>query len=274
MAGEAREGGPWRVAATGFRLYPSILAVYGLEDVRTQNPPLVPGDQARALEAGLGMESPLVAYFTSIRRPEHPLLDFLGVRYLVAGYDEPVPAGMRRVRGTRLDGSILLLNDEALPRWFLVGGTVPVSEPDLAGWLAALQDPRVVALDPRDGEWTGSGESYAEIRAMKLEDGRGILELPPRASPALLATSLPHWQGWRKANAGPVALKTRRIHGAYLGVEIPPGTARVELRYRPPGLLSGSALFLAGALLLAFTARRPPRARASAPRALRETIES
>lgn len=272
MAAEAHEGGPWRVGATGFRLYPSILAVYGLEDVRTQNPPLVPGDQARALEAGLGMESPLVAYFTSIRRPEHPLLDFLGVRYLAAGYDEPIPSGMQRVRGTRLDGTILLRNNEALPRWFLAAGAAQVPESELSGWLAALQDPRVVALDPRDGEWTGSGESYAEVRVMKLEDGRALLELPPRASPALLATSLPHWQGWRKANSGSLALRTRRIHGAYLGVEIPPGTARVELRYRPPGLLSGIAAGLAAALLLAFTARRPSQTRTSASRALRETI--
>jgi hypothetical protein len=190
----------------------------------------------------------------------------------VAGFDEPIPSGMRRVRGTRMDGTILLTNDEALPRWFLAGGTALVPERELPGWLAALMDPRVVALDPRDGDWTGAAESYAEVRPVKLEDGRAILELPARAAPALLATSLPHWQGWRKANSGAVLLQTRRVHGAYLGVEIPPGTTRVELRYRPPGLVAGIGFCLAGAILLALAARRPPAIRTSAARPLRETI--
>jgi len=38
------------------------------------------------------------------------------------------------------------------------------------------------------------------------------------------------------------------VDGAFLGVRVPPGTARLTLAYRPPGLLAGTAAALGSAV--------------------------
>jgi uncharacterized membrane protein YfhO len=41
-------------------------------------------------------------------------------------------------------------------------------------------------------------------------------------------------------------METLVVNGAFLGVHLPAGASRVELRFRPPGLLPGLLLGLLG----------------------------
>jgi uncharacterized membrane protein YfhO len=76
------------------------------------------------------------------------------------------------------------------------------------------------------------------VSVASLSPGRIELDVPGSGD-RLLATSLPMPEGWK---AGP--LETVVVNGAFLGVHVPPGVSRVDLRYSPPGFLAG---VLAGA---------------------------
>ncbi len=252
---------PARVAATGYRLYPSIGAVYGLDELRPNNTPLVQVDLARALDAGLGFVGPDRAYFSTLARPDHPLLDFLNVGYLIAGAREAPPPGMAPWREPGADELVVLRNREALPRWFVAKRTGSVAAPALANWIRALDAGDRVALDPADGPWAGTdnslhqGPGFEAVETLRAGDGAISLRLAPAVAPRLLATSHPHWRGW-SARSESAPLRTRRVQGAFLGVEVPPEVREVDLAYRPPGLTGGFAIAICGVLLLAADSRR------------------
>src|SRR4029079_2581314 len=82
---EARGGpgspGPWRAVAEDFLVYPSLLTVYDVAEVRTHNP-LAPREQLAVLHraSAFAPGSASETYFSPFRNVEHPLLDFLNVR--------------------------------------------------------------------------------------------------------------------------------------------------------------------------------------------------
>jgi uncharacterized membrane protein YfhO len=83
------------------------------------------------------------------------------------------------------------------------------------------------------------------VNASFHSPGRAVLEVPGSGD-RLLATSLPQPEGWTA-----VGMETVVVNGAFLGVHVPAGASRVELRFRPPGFLPGVLL---GLLALAVTA--------------------
>ena len=102
------------------------------------------------------------------------------------------------------------------------------------------------------GEWARQPPREAGVRALAVRPGRIALEVAtPR--PTLVATSLHSFAGWHAAAVPPGgprrSLPTVLVDGAFLGVVVPAGTTRVELRYVPPGLVAG--LWLCGLALLA-----------------------
>jgi uncharacterized membrane protein YfhO len=78
-----------------------------------------------------------------------------------------------------------------------------------------------------------------------MSPGRIVLDVPGSGD-RLLATSLPQPEGWKAAG-----LETLVMNGAFLGVHVPAGASRVELRFRPPGFLPGVLLGLLALAVLA-----------------------
>jgi uncharacterized membrane protein YfhO len=68
-----------------------------------------------------------------------------------------------------------------------------------------------------------------------------LLEVPG-AGVRLLATSIPGPAGWRARAAGGPRLAELTVNGAFLGVVLPAGVSRIELAYRPSGLVAGTVL--------------------------------
>jgi hypothetical protein len=223
--GAGGAGGPWRAVGAGYTALASILPVYGIDEVRPHNP-LVPAAYLRVLGAAFGYRPTMVDYFGSFGNLDHPLLDFLNVRAVV----EASAGGVRVYR-----------NPGALPRWFIPSGADVIRLRDLEAWIAALRDPRRVAVYERETGFAGT------VTAEAVCPGRIILRVDaPR--PALVATSLGRPEGWRVTAAG-APLPALVVNGAFLGFRAPAGSSRVELRFVPPGLLPGAAV--AAAALIA-----------------------
>jgi uncharacterized membrane protein YfhO len=68
----------------------------------------------------------------------------------------------------------------------------------------------------------------------------------PGSGDRLLATSLPQPEGWKAGG-----METLVVNGAFLGVHVPAGASRVELRFQPPGFLPGVLLGLLAAAVTA-----------------------
>ena len=259
----AAPGGPWRTTGEDLAVYPSLLPVYGLDEMRPHNP-LAPRDQAGVLRAAFDF-APARRYFGPLRRLEHPLLDFLNVKSVVsystrpgaAGY-RPVPPTLERFDAGELGTFRLLRNREALPRVFVPAAVDVVRRDQLDAWVERLRDPRRVALDLGEaGEWRPAPRRW-DPRAVEIlawRPGRIVVRVvagrqgpPPSAEDRLIATSIPGPSGWRARASSGAVLETVRVNGAFLGVRVPVEEEEIALGYRPPGFVAGVA---AGAAALA-----------------------
>lgn len=231
----ATPGGPWRGAGEGQNMFPSLLSVYGVDELRPHNP-LVPMPYLRTLEAAFGFASTTLNYFPSFGGIDHPFLDFLNVRVIASSIGWPPAKTLERIDGDRFALFTIYRNPDALPRWFLPAGADVIREAELARWIVTLKDPRRVAVfDPRGAVWVGQ---TGAVKAASLSPGRIVLDVPGSGD-RLLATSLPQPEGWKAGG-----LDTLVVNGAFLGVHVPAGVSQVELRFRPPGFLPGVLLGL------------------------------
>jgi hypothetical protein len=237
-------GGPWRAVGEDYVLFPSLLPVYGIAEVRPHNP-LVPVSQLRTLSAAFEFAPTTDRYFPPFHGVAHPFLDFLNVRAVIWASPNPVPSRLERIDDGRFAPLRLYRNPRALPRWFAPSQVDVIRPADLERWIAALDDGRHVAV-------YGVGEGVAPdatVKPIDLHPGWIVLEVAaPR--PALIATSLGWPEGWR-ARSGGRSLPIVVVNGAYVGFRAPAGTGRVELRFIPPGLVPGCALAAAALLLCA-----------------------
>lgn len=225
-----QEAADWRVVGEDRMLFPSLLSVYGIAEARTHNP-LARMSYLRTLEAAFGFAPTTGNYFPAFGGIDHPFLDFLGVRAVTSVEVFPPPRTLERIDGGRFGHFRLYRNPDALPRWFLPSAAEVIREDQVGPWIASLKEPRRVAVfEERARSWVGEG---GEVRVAALSPGRIALDVPGSGD-RLLATSLLLPEGWR---AGP--LETVVVNGAFLGVHVPPGTSRVELRYLPPGFVAG-----------------------------------
>jgi hypothetical protein len=239
MAVLKQEAGEDRMVGEDRLLFPSLPAVYGIADPRTHNP-LAPMPYLRTLEAAFGFAPTTANYFPGFFGIDHPFLDFLNVRIVASVSAFPPPRTLERIDGGRFGHYRLYRNPDALPRWFLPSAAEAIREKEVGRWVASLKDPRRVAVfDARATGWVGE---RGEVRPVSVSPGRIALDVPGSGD-RLLATSLPSPEGWR---AGPY--ETVVVNGAFLGVHVPPGATRVELRFVPPGLVAG---LVAGGLALA-----------------------
>ena len=111
------------------------------------------------------------------------------------------------------------------------------------------------------GSWRPAGGEEPPPRPVTTQPGRIVLDVPA-AGERLLATSVVWSKGW-SARSGGHRLPVLKVNGAFLGIRLPAGASRVELGFRPPGLIAGCVAFLVSlaALLVLLT----PTVRAAVP---------
>lgn len=252
-------GGPWRLTSSEKLFYPSLMAVYGVEEPRVHNP-LAPMDYVRVLDAAFGFHPSKRSYFAA-SSPSHPLLHFLNVRVLITTqYKPPVPpvaAALERLDGGRYRPFQVHRNREALPRWFLPRSAEPIGREEIGPWITTMADPAQVALweDEAQGWMPPARLEPAPARAVSMASGRVVLEVPEAGTERLLATSIRHEKGWR-ARAGGRDLPVLTVNGAFLGVRVPAEVREVELRFVPYGFVTGMVLAgLAGLVVVGLWVR-------------------
>jgi Bacterial membrane protein YfhO len=272
--------GPFRIAGREVTLFPNVNVLPRIEEVRTHDA-AERRDYVEFLDATCGYDP--VPYFKQIRNVDSPALDFLNVRYLVAGPDRTASSEKWKRVYSGPDGTVFE-NASPLPRVF-APETIRVVRRRAAG---LLPEPATRAYGApyrdllRDLDWGRE--------AVVLEDGtRGF---HPTAQPpltradvtdyrettnsvtfrarvrggtgdAILITSLVQDGGWRARREDGGAIATGRANGPFLALQVPPGEHRLRLDYTAPGFrlgawISVTTLALSG-FLLAAARRRPVR---------------
>ncbi|MEA2691949.1 MAG: hypothetical protein QOJ16_1336 [Acidobacteriota bacterium] len=247
-------GGPYRAVGAEYLVYPSLLPFYGIAEARPHNP-LAPMPYVQVLSAAFDFHPSMVEYFARFRNVDHPLLDFLNVRAVVASVAMPPSHKLELADGGRYAPFFLYRNPGALPRWFIPDGAEVVDRRAIGRFIAGMKDPARVALFADEvGSWRPAGlpPRPRALAALSSIPGRLALALPEPAGPAgtLVATSIPYSRGWR-ASAADRTLRTLTVDGAFLGIRVPPGVTHLDLRFLPPGLLAGLVVFLLSALICA-----------------------
>jgi hypothetical protein len=248
---EVSTGDAWRSVGESYAVYPSILPVYGIADVRPHNP-LAPKAYLLALDAAFGFRPSMANYFSAFRNPGHPFLDFLNVRCVVWQSPSPVPARFERIDAGVDPAWRLYRNPAALPRWFVPSRIDPVAPGDLAGWIAGLDDGRRVAVLRQPGiPELPRTPAPADIQVLRDEPGNVLLRVTAKRR-TVIATSLQEVQGWSVRRGGRELTKLT-VDGSFLGFRVPRGESLVELRFVPPGFavgltLSALSLLICGAL--------------------------
>lgn len=204
-------GRPGRVAGLGGALHANAALVYGLYDVR--------GDESIKMRSYedlfSGFSTPDPLFSRPIERWDHPALDRLGVRWVVADAREPPPVADWRLAYAGPDARVYERPGAlALVRW--VGGESAPAE-------AAVGAAEVIARRP--GRWEVTWRAEAPGRVVVAES----------------------WDaGWRaRVGDRPVAIE-RTEGGALLAVPVAAGSGRLVLSYRPQGIGWGLAGSLAG----------------------------
>ena len=246
---------PARMTAWGWAFQPDTPGAYRLEDVKGTDP-----IQHRHYMFMLAGYLDLVKGSPDqmIGNVERPFFDYLNVRHLYLAPGEAIrPAGMvERYRGP--DG-VVLENVEALPRYFLVRSVDVVPDTGAAIYVSRgitdFRDRAIASAAPFPG---ASAElAGGQVRVLDYAPARTLLEIDSRGL-SLLVSSDVHWPGWRAYWNG-VRKDIVTVNGAFVGVFVPPGRGRLELRYRPREVDDGLVAAAAGLLLLTLMTRLMPR---------------
>jgi hypothetical protein len=250
FAREAGDPAVWRGTGADFLIYPNLLSVYGVADLRPHNP-LAPARYLRVLDAAFGFHPSMELYFAPLRNVDHPLLDFLGVRIVTGSPAVPPSRTLEAIDGGRFAPFTLLRNPDALPRWFFPRAVEVIRPGELDRWIAGLQDAhRVAVFSDEAGSWRPAGGESPPPRPLLTKPGHVVLEIPPGGE-RLLATSIVWSRGW-SARLDSRSLPVLKVNGAFVGVRLPADASRVELRFLPPGLIAGCLAFGVSAAILLF----------------------
>lgn len=272
IARQAGEPASGRGAGGHYLLYPNLLPVYGIAELRPHNP-LASQRYLRVLDAAFGFHVTTHDYFAPLANLDHPLLDFLGVRVVLGSPAVPASRTLERIDGGRFPPYTLLRNPDALPRWFVPSAVEVIERRQVTGWIADMKTAaRVAVFRDEIGAWRPAPASGVLIPSpIALSPGHIALDVPGGGA-RLLATSIAWSRGWMARSDGQ-ELKTLTVNGAFLGVSLPAGASRVELRYLPPGFVVGCVAFgVAGVALLllllpfTFPSTRPALRRRVRPR--------
>jgi len=240
-----------RVVGLGGTLFPNVAAVYGVADARVSSPfkPYLYAETTAAVSRSVrDIED-------AFERPEHPLYQLLGVRYVLT---PPGSFPGRPLHRVFRDPSLWIFERPTLlPRLFLpaaadvaLAGTAPWTD-----WVAHNPDfaaRALVAPTPEHRQpWSaGSPTGAARLDLVRAEPARlqGDFAAPEER---LLASSVFQDGGWRLLVDGR-SRPTTLANGPFAAAWLPPGHHRVDLLYRPGAFIWGcvlAALALVGAVL-------------------------
>jgi hypothetical protein len=248
------EPGPFRVVGAKGALMPNSALVYGVQDVRGYDG-LGIAEYADLLDVALAWVRAHQQH--ELHDANSPVLDLLGIRYLLAPPDFPADAAhWERVPDTVAP---LYRNRRELPRAVLVDGYVVATGNDARRRLRdAAIDPRrdvVLESDPAAGdrpERAPAADAVGAARITGYEHERVIIETeaPGRR---LLVLSDAWFPGWRATVDGaPVSIA--RANVAFRAVAVPAGRHRVVFDYAPASFRIGATITgLALALLAAWS---------------------
>ena len=252
--------GDARFVGIGNRLRPNASVLYGFGDIRISNP-VKPYVYTRMLAP---VSNSVRDINDLLVRPEHPLYQLLGARYVVT---PPKTRPRRRERGflrpvLRDRSTWIYERTRVLPILFLPAAAEAPGGRDWIAWVRENPDFAARALvQPEPGRperWSaadpeGSGLDLLSLRPAHLSARARLGE------DRLLATSVYQDGGWHLLVDGRPAGSTL-ANGPFVAAWLPAGEHRVDLLYRPPGFLLGIALAslaLAGAVAGLVTIPRP-----------------
>jgi hypothetical protein len=172
-----------------------------------------------------------------------------GVSTVISRRDLGEVEGLRRTGDTRYEVAAFV------PRAYAVGKVVELP-PEAVGELEHGGFP-LPRFDPTGAAWIRPGlldaARYPDYGRFAVERERldratwRLRTAPDR--PALVVVSESFHPGW-SATVNGAAVGVLPVNNLFLGVEVPAGESTVELRFRPPGLVPGAGVSLAGLLLL------------------------
>jgi len=205
----ARQEG--RVAGTLSALRPNAAMVYGLDDLRGDDP--VKLARYEAVYGSFAAPDPV--YYQPIVRFGDPWLDRLGLRWVLTGPAEPPPQPGWRTAYAGADARV-----------YERPGALP-----LVRW-----------------EGDGGGDGARSLRVVRRRPGAWeIAWRSPRAERLVVAeTFAPGWQAAADGRPLPVV----PVDGVLLGVPVGAGEGSLALTYRPPGLAAGAVASLLGLLAI------------------------
>jgi hypothetical protein len=256
---------PFRVAGEGPALFPSTNVFAGVEDVRTHDA-VERRDYLDFLDATCGYR---YEYFKILRNLDAPALDFLNVRYVLAGPQGHAPGTRWDLAYEGPDGR-LFENGNVLPRAF-VPERVRFVAPQPPGWppaadanalfggsfreIAGNADWRQTAwvLDP-GGTNTEGGDAAISEYAETTNAASFTANVKSRE--AWVVLSLVQDGGWSARDDSGRPLELRRANGPFLALHLPDGPHRVRLRYVPPGFAAGAVISAATLLIVLLAAGR------------------
>jgi|CXWL01.1.fsa_nt_gi hypothetical protein len=246
-----------RVVGLGEAAPPETLGIYGLRDVRvagTRHPefytrlitPLKPPRQNR---------------FDRFARADHPLLDLLGVRYVLAAPGTALPPGSTMVfedasgvvfERSKRQGLVFL--PRAVDLWNRRSGS-------WERWTRANGDFEAKSLVrdiPGGGDtWRARRPARATVEVTEVLPTR-VTARVETGEPRLVATSIFADPGWR-ALVGGRAVPTTVVNGPLLALWLPAGRHDLEIMYRPRTFVVGMALAALGLTLAAAYLAAPRR---------------
>ena len=252
-------------------LFGAVPTYFGIESVEAYSVlhPSRLEDLYRAVNSG-APPSGLSADFLVLEDPDHPVVDLLGVGYLIAPAVPPermaARASLQDFRAVWSDGHVVVFeNHRAMPRAFVSSAVVTAA--DRADALARVAD---VGFEPRDAVVVerdiGLGDSMDRVTApvpasiRRMTPNRLQVDVDADA-PGILVVTDAFVPGWR-ARVGGVETHVIPADYAFLGIPVPAGSHTVELWYAPRSfilglILSGVTLAgLAAAFLLELLSRR------------------
>jgi hypothetical protein len=230
--------GDSRILGLGDRLLPNAASVYGLADARISNP-VKPFAYVQVVAPVAASTRRVEDIFV---RPNHPVYQLLGVRYLIA------PRKLQRVRPLRVvyqDQTTRIFERPApLPRLFLPAAAEVPSAVPWPEWVAGNPDFAARSLvQPSAGRavaWSAARPGGSEVRVLSLGAAR-LTATARLAEDRLLASSVYQDGGWRLLLDGRPR-ETVIANGPFAAAWLPPGEHRLELLYRPPGFVPGLLL--------------------------------
>lgn len=199
-------------------------------------------------------------WYYPLEHLESPVLDLLNARYVIAG-----PKAADRLRAVprfrhvaSLPGNELFENTTVMPRFFVVHQVRAAASLAEARRIIDRReiDFRQTAIAETPISLPPGGEGADAVKVVEYLPNSVELDVQSRGAGLLVAseTHYPGWQAWVDDRPAPI----HRVDIGLRGIEVPGGSHRVRMKFRPTLLWIGLGISLATAAVLAGLWRSRP----------------